>query len=360
MKGANVMKGLRKITPYVPGRQPNYSNIIKLNTNENPYPPSPKVEKALQNFEVEQLKSYSSIDNSLLKNALGSKHTLSTDHFLIGNGSDEVLAFCFLAFFNSADPILFPDITYGFYKVWADLFQIPYKELPLTANFEIATDDYTQLNGGLIIANPNAPTGLFKPLSEIEQILKVNQEVIVIIDEAYIDFGGQSACSLVDKYPNLIIIRTFSKSSSLAGLRVGYAIGNPEYIKIAESIKSSFNPYSVDSLAENLSVAATEDEPYYLDITKKICETRDWFSETITTFGFTSLESKTNFLLVTHPQISSEPLYHYLEAHDVFVRYFPKIERLKNYLRISIGTQEEMEKVSQLLRHYTKTALTTI
>ncbi|MBO0468257.1 histidinol-phosphate transaminase [Enterococcus plantarum] len=346
------MKGIRNITPYVPGEQPNYPDMIKLNTNENPYPPSPTVATVLKHFDAEQLKRYSSVDNLALKTVLGGKHGLSPDHFLIGNGSDEVLAFCFLAFFNSSDPILFPDITYGFYKVWAELFKIPFKELPLNNAFEVNCNDYIQLNGGIIIANPNAPTGLFKPLSEIEKLLQKNQDVIVIIDEAYIDFADQSAVSLLDKYPNLIIIRTFSKSRSLAGLRIGYAIGNPEYVKIVESIKSSFNPYSVDMLAENIAVAAVYDEEYYLGITAEICKTRDWFSKKIEEIGFHSLESKTNFLLLTHPELVIEELYHYLETKDVFVRYFPKIERLSNYLRISIGTQEDMEIVYQLMADY--------
>ncbi|MEI5992243.1 histidinol-phosphate transaminase [Enterococcus termitis] len=346
------MKGIRKVTAYIPGEQPDFPDMIKLNTNENPYPPSPKTADVLRNFDVEQLKHYSSIDNLSLKKALGAKHKLSPDHFIIGNGSDEVLAFCFLAFFNSPDPILFPDLTYGFYKVWADLFQIPFKELPLNNDFEIAMADYTQLNGGIIIANPNAPTGLFKSLAEIEELLKNNQEVIVIIDEAYIDFAGPSALSLLEKYQNLIIIRTFSKSSSLAGLRVGYAIGNPLYIQVVESIKSSFNPYSVDTLAEKLAIAAVEDEDYYVGITKEICETRDWFAQKIEDIGFSSFDSKTNFLLMTHPDLTMQDLYQYLEAENVFVRYFPKIKRLNKYLRVSIGTQEEMKQVYLLLSDY--------
>lgn len=347
-----IMKGIRNITPYISGEQPNYPAMIKLNTNENPYPPSPNVAKVLKQFETEQLKRYSSIDNLSLKKALGIKHGLSPDHFLIGNGSDEVLAFCFLAFFNSQDPILFPDITYGFYKVWANLFKVPFKELPLNNNFEIALEDYKQTNGGIIIANPNAPTGLFKPLAEIEALLEENKDVIVIIDEAYIDFADQSAVGLLETYPNLVVIRTLSKSSSLAGLRVGYAIGNPKYIQVVESIKSSFNPYSVDIIAENLAIAAVEDEKYYAQITRNICKTRDWFAKNIETFGFSSLVSQTNFVLLTHPNLTIETLYHYLEAKDVFVRYFPKIERLNNYLRVSIGTQEEMEKVLQLMSDF--------
>ncbi|WP_430608005.1 histidinol-phosphate transaminase [Enterococcus sp. AZ170] len=346
------MKGIRKITPYVPGEQPNYSDMIKLNTNENPYPPSPKVKAALNNFDTEQLKRYSSINNPDVKAALATKHGLSPKHFIIGNGSDEVLAFCFLAFFNSSDPLLFPDITYGFYKVWADLFHIPYRELPLNEQFAIDLKDYTQTNGGIIIANPNAPTGLFKPIAEIKQLLEMNPDVIVIIDEAYIDFATESAVSLLDNYPNLVIVRTLSKSSSLAGLRVGYAIGNPIYIQVVESIKSSFNPYSVDMLAECLAVAALEDDTYYTKITNKICETRNWFTTSISNLGFQALSSQTNFILLTHPDIVITELYHYLESQDVFVRYFSTIDRLKNYLRVSIGTQEEMEKVQQLLVNY--------
>lgn len=346
------MKGIRKITPYVPGEQPNYSDMIKLNTNENPYPPSPKVKAALNNFDTEQLKRYSSINNPDVKSALATKHGLSPKHFIIGNGSDEVLAFCFLAFFNSSDPLLFPDITYGFYKVWADLFHIPYRELPLNEQFAIDLKDYTQTNGGIIIANPNAPTGLFKPIAEIKQLLEMNPDVIVIIDEAYIDFATESAVSLLDNYPNLVIVRTLSKSSSLAGLRVGYAIGNPIYIQVVESIKSSFNPYSVDMLAECLAVAALEDDTYYTKITNKICETRNWFTTSISNLGFQALSSQTNFILLTHPDIVITELYHYLESQDVFVRYFSTIDRLKNYLRVSIGTQEEMEKVQQLLVNY--------
>lgn len=347
------MKGLRTITPYIPGEQPSDPTMIKLNTNENPYPPSKNVERRLKAFETGQLKRYSSVDNAALKKALAIKHDLKPENFLIGNGSDEVLAFCFLAFFNSSDPILFPDITYGFYKIWADLFKIPFKEIALGENFDINLTEYSQLiNGGILIANPNAPTGMYKPLSDIKQVLQQNQDVIVIVDEAYIDFGGTSAVKLLDEFPNVIIIRTFSKSSSLAGLRVGYAIGNPEYIKIAESIKASFNPYSVDSIAETLAIAAVEDPEYYVHITQKICATRDWFSEELKTLGFQFLPSKTNFLLVSHPSLEIKELYNYLSSHNVYVRYFPKIARLENYLRITIGTQADMETVVGLFKTF--------
>ncbi|GGC80717.1 histidinol-phosphate transaminase [Enterococcus wangshanyuanii] len=346
------MKGLRKITPYIPGEQPNYSDMIKLNTNENPYPPSPKVTEALTNFNPESLKRYSSVDNSELKKALSNKFGLSPEYFLIGNGSDEVLAFCFLAFFNSSDPLLFPEITYGFYKVWADLFHIPFKEIPLKKDFSIDLNDYRQNNGGIILANPNAPTGLFQPLEAIEKLLLENPDVIVIVDEAYIDFAGVSAITLLENYPNLIIIRTLSKANSLAGLRVGYAIGNPQYIRIAESIKSSFNHYSVDLLAETLATAAIEDKAYYDMTTEKICQTREWFIEELHSLGFDSLPSKTNFVLTTHPECKISDLYRYLEEQDIFVRYFPTVERLQTYLRISIGTQKEMASVLTVVKAY--------
>ncbi|MTD38976.1 histidinol-phosphate transaminase [Erwinia sp. CPCC 100877] len=348
------MKGIRKITPYIPGEQPANSKIIKLNTNENPYPPAPLAKEQLKDFDISQLKRYNSVDNPQLKAALAEKFGLASENFVIGNGSDEVLAFCFLAFFNSDDPILFPDITYGFYRVWADLFKIPFKEIPLNDRFEIDIKDYQQINGGILLTNPNAPTGIFKSLSEIETLLALNQEVIVVIDEAYIDFAGASAVTLLDKYPNVIIVRTFSKSSSLAGLRVGYAIGHPEYIQIIESIKSSFNPYSVDSIAEALATAAVKDAAYYEEINTTICQTRDWFTEKIAELGFQTFASQTNFVLTTHPQQSMEDLYHFLERHDVYVRYFPKVERLKNYLRISIGTPAEMKTVYGLLKEYTE------
>lgn len=353
------MKGLRKITPYIPGAQPSKETIIKLNTNENPYPPSPQVTTALQQFNPESLKRYSSIDNHLLKQALAKQHDLTSQHFMIGNGSDEVLAFCFLAFFNSTDPILFPDLTYGFYKVWADLFRIPYRELPLTANFEIDLSLYHQVNGGIILANPNAPTGILKPLAEIQQLLQQNPEVIVIVDEAYADFAGVSALSLVKDYPNLVIIRTFSKVNALAGLRVGYAIGNPVYIQYIESVKASFNPYSVDLLAETLAIAAVNDSEYYQERTIQICQTRDWFIKKLAQHGFDSLPSQTNFILTSHPTVSAQQLSTYFLANDVYVRYFPSIDRLQNYLRISIGTKTEMAVVLQLIEKFKQANKTT-
>ena len=346
------MKGIRKIIPYVPGEQPNFAGMVKLNTNENSYSPSPKVTEALTAFNSNRLKLYSSLTNQSLKEALATELGVDTKQLIIGNGSDEVLAFCFLAFFNSSDPILFPDITYGFYRVWADLFKITFQEIPLTDTFEIDFKDYAIENGGIIIANPNAPTGIYKENNEIEQLLQQHPDVIIIIDEAYIDFAEKSCVELLDKYPNLVIVRTFSKSRSLAGLRVGYAIGNPTFIQVIESIKSSFNPYSVDILAETLATAATNDYQYYQEITSKICTIRDWFNQELGKLGFLPLPTKTNFVLVTHPDLNMHQVYKFLETKDIFTRYFDSIPRLQNYLRISIGSQVEMEKVVAALTNY--------
>lgn len=348
------MKGIRKIAPYIPGIQPSTAGMIKINTNENPYPPSPSVADVLKNFDSEQLKRYSSLDNLALKKALAQKHGVHPEQLMIGNGSDEVLAFSFLAFFNSEYPILFPDITYGFYKVWADLFRIPFKEIPLNSTFDIDFSDYGQLNGGIVIANPNAPTGLFKSAEDIHLFLQKHADVIVIVDEAYVEFAEESMLPLLEQHPNLIIVRTLSKSQSLAGLRVGYAIGAPEYIAVLESIKSSFNPYSVDTLAEQLATAAVEDEAYYQKITDEICITRDWFSEKLADLDFRSLPSQTNFILSTHNELNMEELYQYLASENIFVRYFSKPERLNKFLRISIGTREEMEAVIEKITQYMK------
>jgi histidinol-phosphate aminotransferase len=349
------MKGIRKITPYVPGEQPDNPKIIKLNTNENPYPPTPLAEQQLKNFDIRQLKRYNSVDNSQLKAALAEKFGLTPENFVIGNGSDEVLAFCFLAFFNSKAPILFPDITYGFYKVWAELFNVPFKEIPLNDRFEIDIKDYQQENGGILLTNPNAPTGIFKSLSEIEALLAVNQEVMVIIDEAYIDFAASSAVTLLDKYPNMVIVRTFSKSSSLAGLRVGYAIGQRNIFKLLKVSNLLLIPIQWILSQKTWPQLLLKTLLIMRRLIRLFCQTREWFTEKIAELGFQTCPSQTNFVLTTHPQHAIEDLFYFLERHEVYVRYFPKVERLKNYLRISIGTPKEMEIVYQLLKEYTRT-----
>ncbi|MDR0921347.1 MAG: histidinol-phosphate transaminase [Lactobacillales bacterium] len=345
-----MMKGIRKITPYIPGKQPNFADMIKINTNENAFPPSPKVKEALAHFSTNQLKLYSSLTNESLTTALAEKFQLKPKNFLIGNGSDEVLAFCFLAFFNSDFPVLFPDITYGFYKVWGELFHIPFEEIPLDADFQIDFSDYNRKNGGIILTNPNAPTGDYHTLSEMKDFLKKHSDEIVVVDEAYIDFGGESLAPLVNEFDNLIVVQTFSKAAALAGLRVGYAVGNAELISILNAIKSSFNPYSVDILSEKLATAAVKDEEYYKKINAEICQTREYFTEELAKLGFQTVPSKANFILTTHPERSMKKLFEELTNQHIFVRYFDKPQRLASFLRITIGTREEMEVVLNAIK----------
>ena len=339
------IKGLRKIEPYVAGSQPAEKNIIKLNTNENAYGPSPAVHQALASFDAHQLRKYSTLDQAALRQALSEQLGVPADQVIIGNGSDDILSMAFLAFFNSEEEVLFPDLTYGFYKVWADLYRIPFREVPLSASFEIDTQDYLVENGGIVLTNPNAPTGIYKPLDQIEEIVKVNQSVVVIIDEAYINFGGETALPLLEKYDNVFITRTFSKDASLAGLRVGYGIGSPKLMAVINAVKNSVNPYNVDSIAEVLATAAVKSWDYYEDSCAKIMATRDWFSKELKAIGFDVLPSKTNFVLVKPHGVTAGQLFDYLQSKKIYVRYFPKVERISDRLRISIGTQDEMERV---------------
>jgi len=340
-----MIRGLRQIEPYVAGVQPAERKMIKLNTNENAYGASPKVREALANFDVDSLRKYSTLDQADLRAALANNLKVKREQLIIANGSDDVLSIAFLAFFNNDEPVLFPDLTYGFYKVWADLYRVNYHEIPLAEDFTINTEDYLADNGGIILTNPNAPTGIYKPLNEIEKLLKANQDTVVIIDEAYISFGGQSALSLLNKYNNLVITRTFSKDAALAGLRVGYAIANEPLIAVMNAVKHSINPYSVDLLAERLATAAVEDWSYYQENAKKIQKTRAWFSEQLVKQGFDVLPSQANFVLTKPHDLATATLFEELEARKIYVRYFPKVERIKDYLRISMGTQEEMEEV---------------
>ncbi|WP_019791808.1 histidinol-phosphate transaminase [Streptococcus sobrinus] len=344
-----MIRGLREIEPYVAGRQPQGKQLIKLNTNENAYGPSPRVAEALADFNSQDLRKYSTLDQEGLCQALGKELEIDPDWIIIGNGSDDILSLAFQAFFNNDLPVLFPDLTYGFYKVWADLYHINYHEIPLNENFQIDTTDYLADNGGIVLANPNAPTGIYKSLEELETILKANPEVVVIVDEAYINFGGQTALPLLKNYPNLFITRTFSKDAALAGLRVGYGIGNPELMAVIKAVKNSVNPYNVNSLSERLATAAVQDWAYYEDTCQKIMATRDWFSEELQALGFEVLPSSANFIL-TKPVVPTEGLFNYLESKKIYVRYFPKVERIKDYLRISIGSQEEMEKVVMVIQ----------
>lgn len=341
---------LRKIQPYVAGEQSKNPNIIKLNANENPYPPSPKVKEVLSNFNTDNLKKYPASDALELKTALAKTYNLNENQIFMGNGSDDVLALCFQAFFCSDKPILFPDLTYSFYPVWCSLFKTPYKNIPLDENFRINPDDYKEENGGVILPNPNAPTGIYENLDFIENILNNNTDCIVIIDEAYIDFGGESAISLLDKYENLVIVQTMSKSRSLAGLRVGYAFASAELISVLEAVKNSYNSYTMDSIAISAAAASLADNEYFKDTCNKIINTRQKTIQALEKLGFDVVPSMANFVLATHKSVKAVDIFEKLKAQNIFVRYF-KIPRIDNYLRITIGTDDEMDKLFYALKN---------
>ncbi len=348
--GEDTVKGLRTIQPYVPGEQPKLKDIIKLNTNENAYPPSPRVTEAWQTFDPKQLRYYSALANPDLVKALADKHQVPSQWITTTNGSDDSLALAFQSFFQSDDPIVFPDLTYGFYSVWCELFHIPYQEVPLAADFTFDLSHLPEKIGGIVLANPNAPTGIGKPAVEIENLLQAYPDCVVIVDEAYQAFGGESVIPLVEKYDNLYVTRTFSKDAALAGLRVGYGIGGERLTGVIQAVKNSYNPYAVDSIAEHLATIAAKDVSYYEEINQKICATRADFIAALSQLGFITLPSQTNFVLTTHPLISAQLLFETLKAATIFVRYFPEKERIANYLRITIGTDEEMAEVVTVLK----------
>lgn len=349
---SNWENNVRKVVPYVPGEQPNREHMIKLNTNENPYPPAPGVEKVLKSFDVDRLRLYPDPVVGMLNGAIAEYYGVNKSQVFTGVGSDDVLAMIFMTFFNSKTPILFPDITYSFYDVWADMLRIPYTRIPLDENLCIRAEDYTVENGGIIFPNPNAPTGELLPLEQVEAIIKNNPEVMVVVDEAYIDFGGESALPLIDKYENVIVVQTFSKSRSMAGSRIGFAISNEKVIKYLNDVKYSFNSYTMDSLTIALGTAAMRDKEYFEMTRKKIITTREWTKEELRKLGFTFGDSKSNFIFVTHKDYSAVELFAALREKDIYVRYFSKPERINNYLRISIGTDEEMRKLVEFLKGY--------
>ncbi len=340
---------IRKVTPYVPGEQPKENDMIKLNTNENPYPPSPKVEE--MRTSIEQLRLYPDPTVSKLVHALAEYHGLQDEQVFVGVGSDDVLAMSFLTFFNSDKPILFPDITYSFYDVWANLFRIPYTKQPLDEQFHLKLDDYLIPNGGIVFPNPNAPTGILEPVSFVEEIVKNNPDSVVIVDEAYIDFGGESALSLLARYDNLLVVRTYSKSRSLAGMRIGYCMGSKDLIKALNDVKQSYNSYTMNQAAITLGVASLEDEPYFKEHVKKIMDTRKWFSEEMRKLGFVFEDSSSNFLFVTHKTAKARDIFEAARKKHIYVRYFDE-PRIDNYLRISIGTDEEMHAFLDFLKAY--------
>lgn len=343
---------VRKVVPYVPGEQPQESNQIKLNTNENPYPPAPGVLKALQEFQTDRLRLYPEPTCKVLVDAIAEYYHLKPEQVFVGVGSDDVLAMIFMTFFNAKTPIVFPDITYSFYDVWADMLRIPYEVKPLNAQFQICKEDYYGENGGVIFPNPNAPTGILMELSEIEDILEHNRDVIVVVDEAYIDFGGKSALPLIERYDNLLVVQTFSKSRSMAGMRIGYAMGNPKLIRYINDVKYSFNSYTMNQTALALGVEAIRDRAYFEETRQKVIATREWTKGELKKLGFSFGDSMSNFIFATHEKVPAKELFEALKREHIFVRYFASQERISNYLRISIGTQEEMETLIRFLTSY--------
>ncbi len=335
-------KNLRNIEPYVPGEQSKDKNIVKINANENPYPPSPKAAKVLKNFDTNKLRFYPSANSTKLKEAIAKYYKVDVSNVFVGNGSDDVLAVAFQSFFNSDKPIVYPDLTYSFYPVWCSLFGIKYKNYPVGDDFRINPEDYKEKNGGVVIPNPNAPTSLGEGLDFVEKILNYNQDSVVIIDEAYVDFGGTSSIPLIDKYENLLVTGTFSKSRSLAGLRIGFAIGSKALIDVMEAVKNSYNSYTVDSLSIEMGAASIEDDEYFKSTCKKVIKTRERVTLELEKLGFDVLDSQTNFIFATHNKHNMKSLFEYLKTQKVFIRYF-SLPRIENYVRITIGTNEEMD-----------------
>ena len=345
-------KNIRKVEPYVPGEQPQ-RKVIKLNTNENPYAPAPGVTKALEEMDTDRLRLYPDPTAAPLVNALADFYHVNPDQVFVGVGSDDVLSMCFLTFFNSEKPVFFPDITYSFYKVWADLYRIPYECQKLDENFKIVKEDYYKENGGVIFPNPNAPTGLLLSLENVEEIIRHNQDVVVIVDEAYVDFGAKSALELIEKYDNLLVVQTFSKSRSMAGMRIGFACGNPQLIRFLNDVKYSFNSYTMDRTTLATGVAAIQDKAYFTETCEKIIATREWAKKELAALGFTFPDSKTNFIFASHKSCPAKEIFETLRQEHIYVRYFPK-PRIDNHLRITVGTQEEMEKLIHFLEKYLK------
>lgn len=344
---------IRRVVPYTPGEQPKIKDIIKLNTNENPFPPSPMVTKVIEEFESDRLRIYPDTDSTVLVNALAKRYGVKPANVFVGVGSDDVLSMAFMTFFNSDKPIVFPDITYSFYDVWADVYRIPYKTFPLDENFRINADDYKCENGGVIIPNPNAPTGVLENVEFFEEIVKANPDSVVIVDEAYIDFGGKSCIELCEKYENLLVVQTFSKSRSMAGMRIGFAIGSEKLIKYMNDVKFSVNSYTMNPLSQYCGAAAVEDEEYFQKTVNEIIAVREYSKERLTALGFTFPDSYSNFIFASHKSKPAKEIFEALKERKIFVRYWNK-DRINNHLRITIGTREQMDKMFEALEEILK------
>ncbi len=344
---------VRKVVPYVPGEQPKEAGIIKLNTNENPYPPAPGVAAAMDAYveRAEELRLYPSPTVENLVEELAEYYRIPADQIFVGVGSDDVLATAFLTFFNGEKPMVFPDITYSFYEVWADLYQIPYVKKPLDEKFRIVQNDYFGANGGVVITNPNAPTGIAEDPEWVEEIIRANRDCVVIVDEAYVDFGAKTCLPLIDKYDNVLVVHTFSKSRSLAGLRVGVAMGSKKLIKYMNDVKFSVNSYTINRPTLEYAALSLRDEKYFRECVDRIVATREWTKQELKALGFTMTDSKTNFLFAKHKSVPAEELFEMLKTKKIYVRYF-KAPRINEYLRITIGTDEEMQILVKILKDY--------
>ncbi len=349
----NWESNVKRVEPYIPGEQPKDKGIIKLNTNENPYLPADGVIKALKDYNADNLRLYPDPSSEELVNAIAERYGVKPSQVFVGVGSDDVISMSFMTFFNSDKPIIFPDITYSFYDVWAKVYNIPYKTKPLDENFRINPDDYNCENGGIIFPNPNAPTGVYESLDKIESIIKANPDVIVMIDEAYIDFGEVSCIPLFKKYDNLLVIQTFSKSRSMAGARIGFAIGNERLIKYLNDVKFSVNSYTMNSLTQKIGVEAVKDERYFVETINKIIQMRERTKIKLKELGFTFPDSKSNFIFASHPNKPASEIFEELKKRRIFVRYWDK-PRINNYLRITIGTNKEMDNFFEALEDILK------
>jgi len=341
------------LEPYTPGEQPKDKAYIKLNTNESPFPPSPKVVEAINTEVINDLNLYPDPEVGLLRDALAENFGVKRENIFVGNGSDDVIAFSVMAFSGRGGKLACPDITYGFYPVYAELFGVNLTEVPLKEDFSVNIEDYKDFNCPVIIANPNAPTGLMLSLDEVEALVNQNHDRLVIMDEAYMDFGETSAVELTKKYNNLMVIQTFSKSRSLAGLRVGFAVANAEIIRDLETMRFSFNPYNINSLTLRAASAAIKDKAYYDDCIDKIIENREETKITLKEMGFKVLDSKSNFIFASHPDLSAKNLYEELKNRGILVRYFGK-ERIKDFVRITVGSKEQMQKVTEEIKNILK------
>lgn len=348
----------QQLVPYVPGEQPRDRAFIKLNTNENPYPPAPAVVQAVRDFAAERLRLYPDPSSLELRNCLAEYYGLTASQIFAGNGSDEILAFAFQAFFESTagldhtaaqDCIVFPDITYSFYPVYARMYDVPFRTVRLNDEFRLPLQEFREPSAGLVLANPNAPTGIAVSLDELSDLASSDRDRLVIVDEAYVDFGAESAVSLLDQYDNILVVQTCSKSRALAGMRVGFAFGSPALIEGLERVRDSFNSYTVDRLAQTAAVAAYSAADWFESTRARIIATREWTAHALNELGFTVLPSSANFLFASHPAVTGDNLYHSLRQSGILVRHF-KLPRIENFLRITIGLDEEMEQLIKTFR----------